>query len=511
MSRVGFRLGRGGRVDTFERGDIRCPIGEIIYESPKGYRVGFEICEDMWQGASPQRPVARYSLAETALILSAHASHYTFTKRDQLRRHVLWTAARYKQCYVFANLLGNESGSLVFDGSLFIAQNNRAGGASLLAERRGLGYEEVGFLFSEVTLGVASEKASYRFSTDKNEPYQSLCEAACLGLWDYLRKSGQQGFVLSASGGADSSMCAVLVFEMLRQAIRYLGEAQVCRELSFLRASKTAISRGKKEDETFYARKYMSSLLMMVYQKGPYSSSEGFVSARALAQDIGACFAHWSIDDMVNAYTSKSQEALGRSFSWEKDDLVLQNIQARVRVPGVWMLAGARRAVLLVAGNASEAAMGYFTMDGDTAGGLSPLGSLSKAFILRWLRWASVALERRVLEQALAMTPSAELKQTPQKDEEELMPYAILEHMVEMIHVRRYSKERLLRVLFRCYAHIKKEQIMAYVEVFFQRWSTHAWKRERLANTLLLSDHSVDVRHSFRWPIFSRPLYGTGS
>ena len=40
-------------------------------------------------------------------------------------------------------------------------------------------------------------------------------------------------------------------------------------------------------------------------------------------------------------------KALGREMTWEKDDLALQNIQARVRSPGVWMMANTRQALLL--------------------------------------------------------------------------------------------------------------------------------------------------------------------
>ena len=31
--------------------------------------------------------------------------------------------------------------------------------------------------------------------------------------------------------------------------------------------------------------------------------------------------------------------------------------------------------------------MGYATMDGDTAGGLSPLGGIDKAYLREWLCW----------------------------------------------------------------------------------------------------------------------------
>ena len=49
-------------------------------------------------------------------------------------------------------------------------------------------------------------------------------------------------------------------------------------------------------------------------------------------------------------------------------------------------LANLRNALLLATSNRSEAAVGYATMDGDTCGGLSPIGGIDKAFLRDWLR-----------------------------------------------------------------------------------------------------------------------------
>ena len=51
--------------------------------------------------------------------------------------------------------------------------------------------------------------------------------------------------------------------------------------------------------------------------------------------------------------------ALGRELSWERDDIALQNVQARARVPGIWLLANLRGALLLATSNRSEACLLY--------------------------------------------------------------------------------------------------------------------------------------------------------
>ena len=133
-------------------------------------------------------------------------------------------------------------------------------------------------------------------------------------------------------------------------------------------------------------------------------------------------------------YTSKVERFLERKLTWDRDDLALQNIQARVRGPSVWMLANVKGALLLATSNRSEAAVGYATMDGDTCGGLSPIAGIDKAFLRHWLRW----LEKEgpigvrpvpALSVVNGLTPTAELRplETTQTDEADLMPYEVLD------------------------------------------------------------------------------------
>jgi NAD+ synthase (glutamine-hydrolysing) len=58
----------------------------------------------------------------------------------------------------------------------------------------------------------------------------------------------------------------------------------------------------------------------------------------------------------------------------------MQNIQARTRVPALWMIANVKNALLLTTSNRSESSVGYVTMDGDSSGGLAPLAGIDKVF-----------------------------------------------------------------------------------------------------------------------------------
>src|SRR5690606_29017614 len=117
-------------------------------------------------------------------------------------------------------------------------------------------------------------------------------------------------------------------------------------------------------------------LLTCVYQATRNSGEVTYGAAKLLAEQIGAEFHRLEVDDLVQGYTRLGEQVLGRPLTWEQDDLALQNVQARPRSPGVWLIANLQNALLLCTSNRSEAAVGYATMDGDTSGGLCPISGI---------------------------------------------------------------------------------------------------------------------------------------
>jgi NAD+ synthetase len=157
-------------------------------------------------------------------------------------------------------------------------------------------------------------------------------------------------------------------------------------------------------------------------------------SVWGLAAALGGRFHTFDVEPLVRGYEALVAAALGRPLAWERDDVALQNIQARVRAPGVWMLANITGGLLVSTSNRSEAAVGYATMDGDTSGGIAPIAGIDKAYLRRWLVW----VERQgpaglgpipALAAVNAQAPTAELRPEAagQTDEADLMPYDVLD------------------------------------------------------------------------------------
>jgi NAD+ synthase (glutamine-hydrolysing) len=229
-----------------------------------------------------------------------------------------------------------------------------------------------------------------------------------------------------------------------------------------------------------------------------------------VAVGIGARHLELDVDAQVAGYISMIEGAIGRKLEWETDDIALQNIQARSRAPSVWLLANIAGALLLSTSNRSEAAVGYATMDGDTAGGLAPIAGIDKAYLRRWLVW----LEQQgpqgfgpvpSLSAVNAQAPTAELRPASERqtDEGDLMPYDLLDAIERAaIRDKRGPLEvfELMSVLFSQY---EAAQLLIWVERFFRLFSRNQWKRERYAPSFHLDDENLDPKTWCRFPILS--------
>ncbi len=468
-------------VTTITLGGESVEVGDLIY-TVAGIRFGFEICEDAWR--KENRPGYRLQKRQVDLILNPSASHFAMEKSQLREKEVVIDGSTQFQCaYIFTNLLGNEAGRMIYDGDIIIGQHGK-----LLAVHKRLSFNNFSLLATTINF-EKPDMSTVVPSTDSKDKNEELAQAISLALFDYLRKSKANGFVLSLSGGADSSMCAIAVAEMVKRASREVGWKKFNEALNL-------------PIETHDWKSAVNVLLTCAYQGTKNSSTETFEAAEQLAESIGAAFHHWTIDDEVTSYTQKIETALQRKLSWETDDITLQNIQARSRSPIIWMLANVKRAVLLTTSNRSEGNVGYATMDGDTSGSLAPIAGLSKVFILQWLRWAQKELQHTGLSAVNNLNPTAELRPLAQQqtDEADLMPYAVLAEIEKHAIRDRKSPKEVFAIMA---SEHDNEVLKLHIKKFFRMWAANQWKRERLAPSFHLDDMNVDPRTWCRFPILS--------
>ncbi len=458
------------------------PLGDVTFNVHEVH-IGFEICEDAWR---INRPACRLVEKGVNLILNPSASHFAFHKTLLREDLIISSSKDFKCSYVYANLLGNEAGRMIYDGEILIAHHGK-----LAARNKWLSFQPVQILTATLEVGNPDGSCPEPVEYDRRKELE-FAQAEALALFDYMRKSHSQGFVLSLSGGADSSTIAVLVREMVRRGIEELGLA------AFLERSGLRLPAGSTEMDI------MKYILTTAYQGTVNSSEDTFNSARLLAEELGATFHSWQIDDEVGTYTEKIEMSIGRKLSWEQDDITLQNIQARARSPIIWMLANINNALLLTTSNRSEGDVGYATMDGDTSGSIAPIAAVDKYFVINWLRWAEEELDYPALSHVNQLQPSAELRplQQTQTDEDDLMPYFILVEIEKLAIRDHMSPIQVFDILKE--QNLEPEDLLkAHITKFYRLWSRNQWKRERIAPSFHLDDFNIDPRTWCRFPILS--------
>lgn len=501
-----------GHLTEINIDGIKYPFGDLIFEI-EGVRIGFEICEDAWNGV---RPAQRHYLRNVDIIMNPSASHFAFGKTKIRKGLVVETSRSYSCAYVYSNLLGNEAGRVVYDGEILIAQSG-----NLLARNRRFSFHDHQILWADIDVEVPRRGKKKLFSfqfaqidrliisphsftsakilaletsgcAEEISKSEEFFRAEILGLFDYMRKSRSKGFTLSLSGGADSTVCAVLAAKSILMARKCMGDNMFFQKLSYLNLPKEIT------DEQL-----IQKLLICIYQSTENSSEYTHQSAKELANELGATFLDWSIQIPLDEYENMVEKAINRKLEWNTDDIALQNIQARARVPALWMIANIQGGLLLATSNRSEAAVGYATMDGDTAGGLAPLGGVDKATLLQWLKWAEDELMIKSLKFVNNLLPSAELRplELSQTDEKDLMPYPILDK-IEKCAIRDYKSPSEVFITLKNEG-IPHDALKSYIKKFFQLWCRNQWKRERYAPSFHLDDENLDPRTWCRFPILN--------
>ncbi len=526
-----FKPWPAGVQATLSRHSRKVPFGDLMFDCG-GIRIGFEICEDAWVS---NRPGAAMALKGVDVILNPSASHFAFGKQETRRRFVAEGSRAFGAAYVYSNLLGNEAGRVIFDGSTLVASEGK-----IVASGPRLGYQDSYLAWADVDVSLnrmnRSRTASFKPDLRGDDPgliraefdfpelrpsappasaadsawetgtavkEEEFTRAVALGLFDYLRRSRAEGFVVSLSGGSDSTSVASLVALSLRLALRELGTEGVQRRLGHIKRLAGALE----------PKALTRALLACAYQPTENSGDACRKAAKVVADALGAEYLQWDVGGLTRTYVEIVSSAVGRPLTWETDDLALQNIQARVRGPGVWLLANLRNSILLATSDRSEAAVGYATMDGDTCGGLSPIAGIDKAFLLIWLRWLEKAGPDGLgpipeLSAVTGMRPTPELRPLAagQTAESDLMPYDVLDAIERcFIRDKRSPADTLEHVRLKFPEHSESDR-RTWVVRFFRLWCRNQWKRERYAPSFHLDDNNLDPKSWCRFPILSSGL-----
>ncbi|XP_006810933.1 glutamine-dependent NAD(+) synthetase-like, partial [Neolamprologus brichardi] len=163
----------------------------------------------------------------------------------------------------------------------------------------------------------------WRFHT----PEEEISLGPACWLWDYLRRSGQAGFLLPLSGGVDSSSTACIVHCMCVLLCRAVegGNSRVLEDV-----------RRVVGDESYHPqdpKELCARVFTTCYMASENSSEDTRSRARDLANQIGSTHMNINIDVAVKGILGIFSAVTGRwpqfraSGGSARENLALQNVQ----------------------------------------------------------------------------------------------------------------------------------------------------------------------------------------
>ena len=175
---------------------------EILIKG-KMYKLGIEICEDLWDDRYETKVTRELVKKGAEIILNASASPFQVGKIKQRIALVSGKVAEGNVPFIYTNMVGGQD-ELIFDGHSFAIDKNGKFAAYLKPSKEEIAYCEFkdGLTVRNITEPQFDDMAELR-------------AALQLGIKDYFYKSGFKDAVLGLSGGIDSALVATLAAEAL--------------------------------------------------------------------------------------------------------------------------------------------------------------------------------------------------------------------------------------------------------------------------------------------------------
>ena len=349
----------------------------------KGLKLAITICEDLWDEQPFENefekkslytisPMAELAKQKPDLVINISASPFSYS-RTGIKADIFKNKARkYRLPVISVNQTGANT-ELIFDGASRIVNSNGE-------IWRQLPY----FRESVETFNLDDIIAGARPCGDiDTEPVELIHKALVTGIHDYFAKTRFSSCIVGLSGGIDSALCLCL-------AVEALGNENA------------------------------RALLM----PSRYSSEHSVADAVALAKNLNVKYDIISIEKPFRAF----EEDLAPLFSGKEKDITEENLQARIRAVLLMAVSNKFGCILLNTSNKSEAAVGYGTLYGDMAGGLSVIGDLYKTDIYKLANYINRNGEK-IPDNTIVKKPSAELR-PGQFDSDSLPEYKVLDSIL---------------------------------------------------------------------------------
>ncbi len=495
----GFGI-RGASVDFAGFGNV--PFGtDLIFDVSSEFRVGIEICEDMWTTIPPSSNLA---LNGATLLLNPSASNELVGKAEYRKELVRTQSARCVAAYAYVSAGVHESTTdTVCGGHAIVAEN----GSVLLDSER---FSRVGEIH---TADVDLRRICAARLSDS--PYAAGVEVAPVRDFRFVkanavpdvkqlkRRIAPRPFVPSDRALRDFRC----------REIFSIQSAGLAKRIEHTSAKKLVIGISGGLDSTLALLVCVNTLKLLnrpaddviaVTMPGFGTTDRTYNNAVGLCRELGTSLLEISIREACLEHF----RSIGHDP--ENHNVVYENSQARERTQILLDLANRENGIAVGTGDLSESAMGWCTYNGDHISMYSVNCSVPKTlirYVIEWVGDNSSGEIRRILQDIIDTPVSPELLPAEkdgtirQKTEDIIGPYEI--HDFFLYHFLKYgaSPEKLLFLAESAFhGEYSPDKLKQFLKTFLRRFFSQQFKRSCMPDGPKVGTISLSPRGDWRMP-----------
>ena len=456
------------------------------------FRLGIELCEDLW---TPEPPSGKLALGGASVIANLSASDEVIGKTEYRRMLVKSTSARLISAYVYSSAgLGESTQDLVFSGHNLICENG-----ALLAESKRFG---TGIIYADIDLQkleservrantyegtndlrtVSFDLPVKKLELDRNisrTPFvpsdktnlaqrcEEILTIQATGLATRIAHTNARTVVIGLSGGLDSTLALIVAVH----AMDMLGRD----------------------------RKDILAVTMPCFGTTKRTKS----NAEVLAECYGVSFRDINISKSVLQHF----EDIGQDP--ECLDVTYENCQARERTQVLMDLANKTGGFVIGTGDLSELALGWATYNGDHMSMYAVNSSIPKTLVRHLTAFEAENSEGKLKTALLDIldTPvSPELLppkdgEISQKTEDLVGPYELHDFFLYYMVRFGFSADKIFRMARHAFdGAYDDETIRKWLTTFIRRFFSQQFKRSCLPDGPKVGTVTLSPRGDWRMP-----------
>lgn len=482
------------------------PFGNLIFSSSAGYRLGVEICEDLWSVIPP----SSYLALAGANIIANLSSSNELVGKDEYRKELIKTqSSRTISAYLYTSSGFSESTSdLVFGGSGYAFENGKE-----LASLHRYQIEDQMEIFDVDIESLTNERVCNKtFSDSKKNLSMSYQEIVISQKttsdpdYSISRNVNAHPFVPSVDNNSRSEVCKEIIS---------IQSTALARRLSAINSTKVTIGISGGLDSTlallvcYDAFKKLNldfSGIIGITMPGFGTTDRTYNNAVKLCEELDITLREIPIKDACMQHFKD----IGHDPAIH--DITYENVQARERTKILMNMANKHHGILVGTGDLSELVLGWCTYNGDHMSMYGVNCSIPKTLVKYLIEWYAIEAgeENPKLKDTLLdiiNTPiSPELlptdgKQIVQKTESAVGPYEVIDFFIYNMLRKRFSRKKILylaNIAFK--GTYSADELTKYYDGFIRRFFQNQFKRNCIPDGPKVGTVSVSPRGDLRMP-----------